>query len=309
MEQKIIKDFIFDEEKAGDIISLLTQYSNLGFQSTLLTRAIEIIRSMKEDNECTKFLTFTANMVASGLRGVFVELVKRGYVDIIITTGGSIDHDIIRCYKSYLLGSFEENDVELHREGVNRIGNILVPNDRYEFLEKWVRDKLNKIYEGGEKVLSPSELIMRFAEEIENKNSILYWCKKKNIPIYCPGITDSAIGLQLYFFQQEHPDFMIDVVSDLSKLISKTLISTTTGAIILGGGISKHHTIGVNILRGGLDYSVYITTASPYDGSLSGAPPREAKSWGKISENAKTVTVHGDVTLILPLIFAGLEAL
>ena len=118
----------------------------------------------------------------------------------------------------------------------------------------------------------------------------MYWATKNNIPIFCPGITDGALGLQVYFFKQKFPDFGIDVTGDMKKLADIVLKADKTGGIILGGGIAKHHTIGVNILREGLDYVVYITIATQYDGSLSGARSNEAKSWSKIKEEGNTIT-------------------
>lgn len=283
---------------------------NTGFQATQIERAVQIIKRMKKER-ATVFLSFTSNMVASGLRGIFAELCKRKFIDVIITAGGSLDHDLIRAYDDYYIGDFFMDDVELHRKGVNRLGNILIPNERYELLEKKIKPVFERLYKKG-KMSSPSEIAREIGESISAKDggkSFLYWAARNNIPVYCPGITDSAIGLQAYFFKQQakRRDFGIDVTKDMPQLAQTVLTANKTGAIVLGGGISKHHTIGVNILRGGLDYAVYVTTASPWDGSLSGARTQEAVSWGKISEKAKTanaVTVDGDATVVFPIILS-----
>ncbi|HDJ96614.1 MAG TPA: deoxyhypusine synthase [Candidatus Aenigmarchaeota archaeon] len=274
----------------------------VGFQATEIGRAVKLIRRMKREN-CTIFFSFTANMVASGLRGIFKEIVKRKFVDVIITTGGSIEHDVIRCFAPYFLGDFNMDDVKLHETGINRLGNILVPTERYILFEEKIVNILSDVYEKS-KVVSPRELIDEIGAHIKCKDSILYWAHKNKIPIFCPGITDSALGYQFFFFKQEHKDFVVDVTKDMNELADIVFSAKKTGGIILGGGISKHHVIGVNIIRGGLDYAVYVTTATPYDGSLSGAEPKEAKSWGKIKEVGKTVVVHGDATVIFPLIIA-----
>lgn len=272
--------------------------SSIGFQSTQLGRAVELIERMKDEG-ATVFLSFTSNMMASGLRGIFIELVRRKFVDVVITAGGSIDHDIIRTYKDYYIGDFNLDDSALHRKGLNRIGNILVPTDRYVFLEKKINPVLKKLHASDKKVISPSELIAEFGKTL-NEKSFLYWAQKNKIPVFCPGLTDSAIGLQLYFFKQSHRDFILDVTKDMPALASRVLDADKTGGIVLGGGISKHHTIGVNLLRGGLDYAVYVTTSQPWDGSLSGARTNEAISWGKIKEKANHVTIDGDATLVVP---------
>lgn len=272
-----------------------------GFQATELGYAIDLIKKMKKEN-ATIYITFTANMVASGLRGILADLCRKKFVDVVITTGGSIDHDLIRAEKSYFIGDFAADDKQLHQNGINRIGNILVPNDCYVLLEKKVTLLFKELYKK-KKTVSPSEIAEAVGRKIKDKNSFLYWCAKNSIPVFSPGITDSAIGLQAYFFKQRYTDFGIDVTADMQKLASITLEAEKTGGIILGGGISKHHAIGVNILRDGFDYAVYFTTSLPWDGSLSGAQTNEAVSWGKIRQKASHVTVYGDVSLTFPLAY------
>ncbi len=300
-----IEDLDADALAAGDVEAA---YSNCGFQATSLARGIAIIREMKRKN-ATVFLTFTSNLVASGLRGVIAELCRRKFVDAIITAGGSLDHDIIKSAKRYELGSFMMDDAELHRKGINRIGNILVPNECYEYLETFMQEAYEGLYRET-KLASPSQLARRMGEKIGAKGgkaasgSFLYWCAKNKIPVFCPGITDSAIGLQAYFFRQKRKDFGIDVTKDMNELAQLALNAEKTGGIVLGGGISKHHAIGVNLLRGGFDYAVYVTTSSPWDGSLSGARTSEGISWGKIREKASHVTIDADATIAFPLMIA-----
>jgi deoxyhypusine synthase len=270
-----------------------------GFQATNLGRAISLIELMKKE-EATIFLSFTANMVATGLRSLFAGMCKRKFLDAIITTGGSLDHDLIRSRKQYQIGDFFSNDNDLHKRNTNRLGNVMIKNECYEFLEEEMKKIFAKVYDK-QRTLSPSEIACAIGEHVKDENSFLYWCTKNKIPVFCPGITDSAIGLQAYFFKQRKKDFIIDVTADMNKLASLVLNADKTGGIVLGGGISKHHTIGVNLLRGGLDYAVYVTTSSPWDGSLSGARTNEAISWGKINEVARHVTIDCDATIAFPL--------
>ncbi len=275
------------------------EYLSTGFQATNIGLAIGLIERMKKDN-ATIFLSFTANMVASGLRGVFAQMCRRKFIDVVITTGGSLDHDIIRTKMDYEVGDFFMDDAALHKKGVNRLGNVLIRNECYEYLEKKVQPVFERLY-NDEVVTSPSSLARALGESVSDKGSFLYWCSKNKIPVFSPGITDSAIGLQTYFFKQRHPDFGIDVTKDMKLLADISLNAERAGGIVLGGGISKHHAIGVNLLRGGLDYAVYVTTSSPWDGSLSGARTNEAVSWGKIAEKARHVTVDCDATIAFPL--------
>ncbi|HLC69068.1 MAG TPA: deoxyhypusine synthase [Candidatus Bilamarchaeaceae archaeon] len=278
-------------------------FSAVGFQATQLARAVEIVKQMKKERAAI-FLAFTSNMVASGLRGIIAELCRKKFVDVVVTAGGSLDHDLIKSYMPYTIGDFSMDDAALHKKGINRLGNILILNKCYELLEKKMQGVFEELYKR-QKLVSPSEIAHAIGKSIKNKNSFLYWCNKNNIPVFSPGITDSAIGLQAYFFKQRHKDFGIDVTKDMPRLAQLVLNADRTGAIILGGGISKHHILGANILRGGLDYAVYITTASPFDGSLSGARTQEAISWSKLKEHSNYVTVDCDATIAFPLLMAG----
>ena len=301
-----IGDFSFGSEPS--LRKLLEAYKAAGFQASVLGDGLELFRKIQEEKAsgCRVFLAFTANMVASGLRGIFAGMLKRRLVDAVITTGGSLDHDMIRAYESYELGAFAADDRELHREGINRIGNIFVPTKRYELLEEKMKPVFEALHSRGP-VVSPSEIADEMGKTLSDEGSFLHWAHKNNIPVFSPGITDSAIGLQAYFFKQkkEYADFGIDVTKDMGRLAQVALDAEKAAGIVLGGGISKHHLIGVNLLRGGLDYALYVSTSEGWEGSLSGAPPSEAVSWGKIRESGRYVNIRGDATVVLPLLYYG----
>ncbi len=278
-------------------------FASGGFTAKKLGQACEILRSMLKEKNCTIFLSFPACIISTGTRGVIRKLVEEKLVDVIITTCGTLDHDLARVWKRYYHGDFIMDDADLHKKGINRLGNILIPNESYGIvLEQKMQPILRDLYKSGKKILSSRQLAEEFGLRIEDKNSILYWASRNQIPIYVPGITDGAFGAQLWLFRQQHPDFTVDVLKDEQELSDIVFTSKKAGALMIGGGISKHHVIWWNQFRGGLDYAVYLTTAEEYDGSLSGARIREAVSWGKVKESAKYVTVEGDATITMPLI-------
>lgn len=275
-----------------------------GFTAQHLAEGVEVLEEMLEDKKCLKFLSFPANIVSTGVRGVLAQLVKR--FDAVITTGGTFDHDLARAWGgSYYHGSFEYDDAWLHRLGINRLGNILIPNSSYGIiLEGKMLPILNSLAKEKEE-WSPSKLAFEFGRRVNDENSILFQAAKNNIPVYSPGLLDSAFGTNLVIFSQDHK-FKLNLIKDEKELSDMVFDSKRRGALMIGGGISKHHVIWWNQFKGGLDYAVYITTASQYDGSLSGARLREAISWGKIKEKARQVTIDGDATIILPLMLASL---
>ena len=274
-----------------------------GFTAKKLGIASEILTSMLRDEKCTIFLSFPACIVSTGTRGVIRKLVEEHLVDAIITTCGTLDHDLARVWKKYYHGDFMMDDADLHRKGINRLGNILIPNESYGIvLEQKMQPILDELYKEGKKNLSSRQLAYEFGSRLTDKKSILYWASKNDIPIYVPGITDGAFGSQLWLFSQRHHDFTIDILKDEQELSDIVFTAKRAGALMIGGGISKHHVIWWSQFRNGLDYAVYLTTAEEFDGSLSGARLREAVSWGKVKERAKYVTVEGDATITLPIL-------
>jgi deoxyhypusine synthase len=293
----------------SDFDDYLDNASSVGFQASNLGTAREIlktIRHRKQKEKITVYLGFTANMVASGIRGYIAKLVQSGLVDVIVTTPGAVEHDTIKSFMPYLMGTFDADDEKLHEESINRIGNVFVPSDRYVLFEEIFNKAVDRCVKEKGNIVSPSELTAYLAgyvnENSKDSYSFLKYCHERGVKVFCPGITDGAIGLQTYFYKQKNNGFMIDVTKDMKDLADLTLNAEKTAAIILGGGISKHHIIGANIARGGLDYAIYLTTALEWDGSLSGARTKEAVSWGKIREKSSHVTLYGDTTLNLPLL-------
>lgn len=297
---------IFNNMKVRELVDML--YESGGFSAKKVGEAARIMYNMITMEKATIFLSFPACIISTGTRGVIRYLVENKLVDVIITTCGTLDHDLARVWADYYHGDFRMDDRKLHQQGINRLGNIIIPNESYGILlERKIQPILEEIYDSGKKELGTREIIEEFGKRVKDRNSIIYWAHRNDIPIYVPGITDGAFGSQIWLFSQTHRDFKINLLKDEQELSDIVFSAKATGALMLGGGISKHHTIWWNQFRDGLDYAVYITTAVEYDGSLSGAPVREAVSWGKVKEDARYITVEGDVTLILPLMIAYLN--
>jgi len=309
MKRKVVKDIQLKKGmNANELIKEL--YEAGGFSAKKVAQGVDIIENMIKEKDCVRFLSFPACICSTGTRGVIKELLKRKLFDVVITTAGTLDHDLARVWENYYHGSFMVDDRELHKEGVNRLGNIFIPNECYgKILEEKMQPILGELYKTKEK-WSTKELIWAFGERLEKekngKDSIIYWAWKNKIPVFVPGITDGAFGSQIWMYYQEHKDFTIDLLKDEQDLSDIIFDSKKSGALIIGGGISKHHTIWWNQFKGGLDHVVYITTAVEYDGSLSGAQTREAISWGKVKEKANNVTIEGDATVLLPLMINAL---
>ncbi len=279
-----------------------------GFSAQHMARGTRILKKMVDDKKSFNFLSFPADIVSTGLRGVLASSVK--YFDAIITTGGTLDHDIARSAGGkYSLGSFNADDARLHKMGVYRLGNVFIENKEYgQKLEDAFTDIMKDIYHSKDykKEYTASELTYEFGKRMTDTGSILRQAYLNNVPIFNPGILDGAFGTQLSIFSQDH-DFKLNLMRDELKLSNISFDNKVTGALMIGGGISKHHVIWWNQFKGGLDYAVYITTATQFDGSLSGARLTEAVSWGKIHEKAEYTTIDGDATIILPIMMSAID--
>lgn len=296
--------------KKGDAIdSIFDQMAKSGgFESKNLVEGLNILTSMVEDKSCLKFMSFVGAVVSTGLRGIITDMVKNKMCDVVITTCGALDHDIARHYSNYLEGSFTMDDSELVEKEIHRLGNVLVPMKSYgPLIEEKMQSFLQKAYKSGKKEMSTHEITKMIGENL-GKDSFLYWASKNNIPVIVPGIMDGAVGSQIWMFSQNHSDFKLNIVADGDLLSGLIFKAKKSGALMIGGGISKHHTLWWNQYREGLDYAVYITTAQEFDGSLSGALVREAISWGKVTKNAKQTTIHAEATTILPFLYSALLA-
>ncbi|CAM9924558.1 unnamed protein product, partial [Heterosigma akashiwo] len=313
----------YDFNNGVDFDAMMHAMSTTGFQATNFGKAIEEINRMlawrlshvpvreEEDDDlkasqdpavrarvrCRIFLAYTSNLVSSGLRESLRFLAQHAMVDVITTTAGGVEEDLIKCMAPTFHGLcwFTMQGRDLRLKGINRIGNMLVPNENYCKFEDWIVPILNKMTD--EQVndgvrWTPSRMIHRFGKEINHPDSICYWAYKNNIPVFCPAITDGSIGDMIYFHMYKRPEFVVDIAADIKRINDLAVRAPATGQVILGGGLVKHHTCNANLMRNGADFSVYVNTAQEFDGSDAGARPDEAVSWGKIRLDARPVKVQ-----------------
>jgi len=316
-----VKDYAFGE--VTDSASLIDQMAQAGgFTATKLATARDILLQMRQEadavngdsSQVCNWLSFPACLCATGTRSFFIEAIKTKMFNVVSTTCGTLDHDIARSYKDYYHGAFELDDIELGEHELMRLGNVIVPNASYgEIIEAVVMPALEDIYNDRLKETGKTgadawigfgsiHLVWELGKRIGKPDSLIYWAWKNQIPVCIPGITDGSIGAQLFMFRQKHRDFHIDTLADEQVMSDLTWDVATSNALMIGGGISKHHVIWWNQYRGGLDAAVYVTTAPEHDGSLSGARLREAISWGKMRPEAPNVCVEGDASVLLPLL-------
>lgn len=267
-------------------------------------KAAELAAEMFSNPEYTVFLTMAGPLVPGGLRRILRDLVDEKFVDVLITTGAIIVHDMVEAlgYK-HMIGSFSADDKELKAENIGRIGDVYVEQKVFTVLEKWMYKVLMSIPDKKRYRMSVTELLFEMGKQISDSESILAVAAKKNIPIICPAFVDSIAGFHLWIMAQEKK-IGIDPLLDVNELMDKVYEAKKLGIIILGGGQPKHFALFANTFRGGVDSAIQITMDRPEPGGLSGATLKEAISWGKVKPKGKAITVICDVTIAFPLIVA-----
>ncbi|MDP7207953.1 MAG: deoxyhypusine synthase [Candidatus Bathyarchaeota archaeon] len=267
-------------------------------------RAVEIVAEMFSDPDYLTFITLSGPLVPSGMRLIFRDLIMEGYVDAVVSNGANLVHDIVEAIgRRHLVGELNVDDQVLLEKGINRAYDIFIKSDTWAALEEYIGGVLDNIPEEGRVGIPIHGLIREIGLSIEDDGSILRAATQKGVPIFSPGFLDSMIGIPLWMYSKRKK-LVINPIKDFDLLGEMVYDARKSGAIILGGGTPKHHTQYMNTLREGLDAAVQISSARVEDGSLSGAPLKEAISWGKLKEG-KTSTIFGDVTIVFPLIVAA----
>jgi len=284
---------------------LVNSFSGAAFGAGRLSEAVDIYREMVSDTECTKFFGLAGAMVPAGMRQVVSDMIRDGDIDILVSTGANLVHDIIESMGlHHYKGTDTVDDVELKQCSINRIYDVFLPEEHFAKLE----EKLQPIFRELPDKLSISEFLSHIGSRLDDDISILKSAYDMEIPVYCPAIQDSIIGLQAWLYRQTNP-LNVDVFADMKGLIDRCYEAKRAGVFIVGGGVPKNFILqSMLVTPKSFDYAIQLTTDRPESGGLSGATLDEARSWGKVGENARSVTVYSDATITLPIIVAATKS-
>jgi len=350
------------EEKTS-VDELVRGLGGCAFGAGRLAEAVDIYEEMLQRGEgekTTKFLGVAGALVPAGMRTVLAEMIRERLVDVVVTTGANLVHDILealgeRHYKivGEAVGGADPgaavDDVWLRGEGSDRIYDVIVRDEAFARLEDFLRGVFEKLGQKREereerekraereerekrvekkereKRYSIRELTRAIGKSLSDPGSILRSAAESGVPVFCPAIADSMIGLHAWIYKQTS-DLRVDAFEDMKELVDIFCEAKRTGVLILGGGVPKNFIFQTALVapprvqgrdggeeqerereREGFDYAIQITTETPENGGLSGATLDEAKSWGKVGANARAVTVYCDATIALPIIVAAVR--
>jgi deoxyhypusine synthase len=306
----------FNPKNIKNIADLLAALKNCGFQGRNLGLALDILKKMVTDKKCLTVLTLSGAMVPAGMGELISALMEHKLIDVLITTGANITHDLVDAASNigHYVGSINVNDNELFRHRINRIYDIFLPEENYDKADVKLLEIIQASFEMKDIQITPSEFIKKIGTKLSG-NSILSVAARSNIPIFIPAFSDSELALKLIRYDlYEGYNFQFDILGDVKKFGEIVKNYKEYGTIIVGGGVPRNWAQQIfpmldqfdKIEKMGYNYSVRVHTAMEYDGGLSGSTFSEAKSWGKYSLESKHVSVWCDATIALPILITGL---
>ncbi|MHA1733756.1 MAG: deoxyhypusine synthase family protein [Promethearchaeota archaeon] len=290
-----------------DVLSLIASLRNTGFNAKRLALACEVFEEMVRDDACTKFFALAGAMVPAGMQNVVIDMIRCGFIDVLVTTGANLTHDLAEALGHHHLqghtATSVELDADLHEQEMNRIYDIFMPNEVYGSMEDFVKTL----------EFEPDTSVSEFLRYLGEKEAGLGTCEDSilkaawecNVPVYCPAFTDSGLGMQVMF---NFKGANLNHFKDVDEIVNRAWDANPAGVVIVGGGVPKNFVFqALQFSPTNAKYAVQLTMDRPEPGGLSGAELREAISWGKVNENAKYVDCICDATIALPIILAYLR--
>lgn len=287
-------------EPGMSIAALVQGMSHCGFGARRLAEAVSIYEAMLS-GDYRKFLTLSGAMVPAGLRNVTSDLIRGGHVDVLVTTGANLVHDIIESFGHHTLGSPESDDAALRESGCSRIYDVFLQDEEFMGFE----ELMQRILPDEQDTISGADLMRHLGSRIQDERSILRSAYDARVPVFCPALPDSMIGLQAWMHTQTK-SLNVDAFADIREIVDICYEAEASGIVIVGGGAPKNFALqSMLVTPRSFDLAVQLTTDTPENGGLSGATLSEAISWGKVSAKARYVTVYGDATITFPLMVAA----
>ncbi|MCL2142477.1 MAG: deoxyhypusine synthase [Methanimicrococcus sp.] len=289
-----------------DLDEFAAALSGCAFGAGRISQAADIFTEMIADKNIVKFFGLAGAMIPAGMRKIIADLIRDGHINVLVTTGANMVHDALEgLYMPHYKGDAQSNDVSLHKEGIDRIYDVFLPDKHFEEFEGFMQETIAKLPQRPIKI---SEFMAHLGKHIENPDSILRAAYDKGVPIYCPAFPDSVIGLQAWLYKETNP-LVIDAIGDMHDFMDICWNAEKAGAFFVGGGVPKNFIFqSMLVTPRDFDYAIQLTMDTPQTGGLSGATLEEAISWGKVGHKSKLVTVYSDATITMPLIVGAARA-
>lgn len=270
-----------------------------------VAKAVDIFEKAIKDKECKIFFGMAGAMVPGGMKNIIMDIVKNKLIHVFVTTGANLTHDLVEGLgHHHYQGKANVDDDKLNKEGLYRMYDSYMKNNVYEDLE----DFFEKNFDELKNCKSITEFL-KVLGKLSPENTILNSCYKNNLPIFCPSLADSGIGLIIWGRIAQGKETKVNAFEDLKDIIDLAWTSKKNAVIYLGGGVPKNYIQqAMQVSPKKASYGIQVTMDRPEPGGSSGAPLKEGISWGKMEKDANFVDVICDVTIALPLIYAALKS-
>src|SRR5687767_172583 len=310
--QTPIEPFTVDKGLTAD--ELIARMERISFQGRNLATAYRIWQKMLED-DVTIFLGMAGALSAGGLRLIVAHLIANRYVDCLVSTGANLYHDLHETRgQHHFLGSPHADDAALAQERIDRVYDTLASEEEFIANDNWIADFAATLEP---RPYTTREFLYQLGGHLwttTGGDGILTAAYRANVPIFCPAIADSSIGMGLSQARQKSPrSGHIDIIGDIVESANMVIRRPRTASVVLGGGTPKNFMNQASVQAeffspavGGHKYALQIVTDVPHFGGASGSTLEEAQSWGKLAADAAQVTVHADATIALPILATAL---
>ena len=307
-----VEPFMVETNLTGE--KILDRMAGISFQGRNLATAHRVWKKMLAD-DCLIFLGVAGALSAGGLRLILAHLITHRYIDCIVSTGANLYHDLHECRgRHHFQGSPEADDRALQAAHIDRVYDTLMDEDEFIDNDNWIATFSESLVK---RPYTSREFLYRLGEHLWNeteRDGILTAAYRANVPIFCPAIADSSIGMGLSQGRQSIPGIgQIDVIGDIVESANLVIRKRLTASVVLGGGTPKNFINQASVQAefyssgiGGHSYALQIVADVPHFGGASGSTLTEARSWGKVAADADQVTVNADATLALPLLTTAL---
>lgn len=303
-------------DRDRSVPGLLEKMEHISFQGRNLAIAHQLWLQMLSENSVV-MMGMSGALIPAGMRRLVSYLIKNRFVDVLVTTGATLFHDLHETLgRHHYLGDPQTDGMLLQEQSVDRIYDTYASEEEFREANEWIGGFAQQLENSH--AYSTREfihLLGRELSEIATEDGILTSAFKSRVPIFCPAIADSAFGVSIGISRVEKRNpFQFDVIQDVVDMAQIVSKSRSTGVIFFGGGTPKSFIQQSEAAAGMLNssvrghkYAVQITTESEHYGSYSGAGFDHASTFGQISKSARHVTVHCDATIAMPMLVTSLS--
>jgi len=305
----------FDPIGAGTPSEVLRRMQDTAFQGKQLGLAYEVWKKMLAA-DCTIMMGMSGAMVPAGMRRLVVRMIEHRLIDCLVSTGANFFHDFHETLGHYhYQGSHKADDVLLADNLIDRMYDVYADEEQFRRHDVRIGQFAASLDPG--RAYTTREFLYRLGLELAKgarAEGILTAAARAGVPLYCPAVGDSSIGIGIACNRYQGGNhFLFDVIGDVVETARIAAESAATGVIYFGGGTPKNFIqqsevtgILMNAKMSGHKYAIQCVTDAPHWGGLSGCTFEEAQSWGKIAKDAHMVTCHCDSTIAMPILVSAL---